>query len=274
MKIVALIENISEKENLLCEHGLSLYIETKDRRMLFDTGASGNFVKNACELGVDIESVDTVIISHGHNDHGGGLAAFLAANDKAQVYLHKDALCGYYAERPSGQSHYIGLDREVVKGGRFVFTKDGFALDSSITLFSNVKKEKLYPSANKSLFKDVGGQMQHDDFSHEQSCLIEEDGKRVLLAGCAHNGMANIIDKIYAEKGCMPTHVIGGMHLYNPSLKESEDPLKIKDLAEFLLQSGAMYYTGHCTGEQPYSMLKSLMKDKIEYLSTGNMLII
>ena len=274
MKIVTLIENTSPSAKLFCEHGLSLYIETKDHRMLFDTGASGNFIKNAHELGVDLQSVDMVIISHGHSDHGGGLSSFLKTNDKAKIYLHARALDYYYAQRPDSREQYIGLDRDVIKGGQFIFTIDGFVVDKSIQLFADVEKRRLYPSGNKSLFKEEGGKLVQDDFLHEQNCLIEEGGKKVLLAGCAHNGIANILDKVYEEKGCMPTHVIGGMHLYNPSLQESEDSSNIEELAKILLQTGAQYYTCHCTGEESYKKLKTIMGDKIEYLSTGSVLVI
>ena len=91
MKLVTLMENTTGREDLTCEHGLSLYIEACGKKILFDAGQTGAFADNAQKLGVDLKSVDLAILSHGHYDHSGGLMRFLQINDTAKVYVHKDA---------------------------------------------------------------------------------------------------------------------------------------------------------------------------------------
>ena len=91
MKIITLMENDSIDMNLKHAHGLSLYIEWKKHKILFDLGPNKHFYTNAKTLGIDIEEVDTVIISHGHFDHGIGLQTFLKHNDKAKIYLSDKA---------------------------------------------------------------------------------------------------------------------------------------------------------------------------------------
>ncbi|MFR0986450.1 MAG: MBL fold metallo-hydrolase [Frisingicoccus sp.] len=91
MKIVNLIENTEGCSGCASEHGLSFYIETK-HKLLVDTGATDAFVRNAKMLGVDLKAVDTVILSHGHYDHGGGLPAFIKINSKAKIYIRTAAL--------------------------------------------------------------------------------------------------------------------------------------------------------------------------------------
>ena len=99
MKIIALMENTAAVPDVLSEHGLSLYLEGKGHRILFDTGQSENFAVNAKRLGVDLAAVDLAILSHGHYDHGGGLKRFLELNQKAPVYLSVYAFEPHFNER-------------------------------------------------------------------------------------------------------------------------------------------------------------------------------
>ena len=102
MKIISLVDNISNKKGIGCEHGLSLYIETKEKKILFDTGASDLFLENAQKLGVDINDIDYAVLSHGHYDHGGGLKRFLEVNSTAEVIMKREAFEKYYTLRPNG----------------------------------------------------------------------------------------------------------------------------------------------------------------------------
>ena len=82
MRIVTLIENLVYKQGLTAEHGLSFYIETENRKILFDTGQSALFMQNAKTMDIDIREIDIVVVSHGHYDHTGGLHAFLLENKR------------------------------------------------------------------------------------------------------------------------------------------------------------------------------------------------
>ena len=113
-----------------------------------------------------------------------------------------------------------------------------------------------------------------DDFAHEQNLLIREKGKILLVAGCAHNGIVSIIDHIKLNGLPMPTHVIGGFHLYNKAANQFESPEIVQQIGEYLNESGAKFYTCHCTGIKPYEQLKAIMGDSISYLSTGDQLTI
>lgn len=275
MIIKVLAENTSSMANLGCEHGLSLYIKTKNTKVLFDTGASNLFFENAEKMKVELSKIDIAVLSHGHNDHGGGLKKFLELNSQAKIYVQEKAFGDYYAQRPNNEKKYIGLDRSLLTTKRFVFVGDRFKIDDELELFSAVKQEQLSPSGNKSLFRKQEQEYVLDDFEHEQNLVIKEDGNLVLLAGCSHNGIVNILAKFNEIYGRMPTHVIAGMHLYNPALDENEDVGKIRRISAFLLASKARFYTCHCTGLIPYIQLEELMgASKLSYLSTGNQLII
>lgn len=274
MIVKVLSENTSASEKLDSEHGLCLYIEMETHRLLFDTGASGLFAENAEKLGVDLTKVDLVVISHGHYDHGGGLKTFLSINSKAKVYLHQNAFEKHYANRPGGMKADVGLDEALLPNERFVFCDDHHDIDGDMKLFSGINGKRFIPSGNTDLFMKVGDAFVQDDFAHEQNLIISTSGKTLLIAGCAHNGIINIINQFKAEKGCLPDYVIGGFHLYNHGTKQNEAPDLVDEIGKFLLETHAQYYTCHCTGIESYNRLKAVMGEDIDYISTGNQLTI
>ncbi len=274
LQIRVLVENKSENKDLKSEHGLSLYIETKKHKVLFDTGASALFAENAEKMGIDLASVDLAVLSHGHYDHGGGLAVFLEKNKNAKVYLQAEAFGEHYANSISGEKKYIGLDQGLLPNERFVFTKETFVIDEELELFSGAEGELFCPSGNAQLFVRNKGVFEPDRFFHEQNLMIRESGKTVLVAGCAHNGIVNILEAYRKKYKNYPDFVIGGFHLYDRSFNKNEDPETVDAIGKYLLETGAMFYTCHCTGTESYNRLKSVMGDKIDYLSTGSQKIL
>lgn len=274
MIIKTLVENTSASEALGNEHGLSLYIETKHHKILFDTGASALFAENAIKMQIDLSKVDLAVISHGHYDHCGGLEAFLDMNSNAKIYLSKMAFGDYYSRRPDGEKKYIGIDKTLLPNDRFAFVEGQLVIDEELELFSGVNGTRLNPSGNKDLFIKDGESFILDDFSHEQNLIIKENGNTVLVAGCAHNGIVNILEHFHAGKKRLPSHVVGGFHLYNRSSDQYENPSVIAEIGSYLLSTGALFYTGHCTGVKAYEQLKSIMGERVNYLSTGSQLII
>ncbi|KNZ40740.1 MBL fold metallo-hydrolase [Acetobacterium bakii] len=270
MKIVTLTENTSVSEKYKNEHGLSFYIETETHKLLFDVGASGLFAENAEKLGIDLSKVDLLVISHGHYDHGGGLKTFLEINDKASIYLSRQSFENHYSDRGNGDKVYIGLDQELFSNKRFVFLESDFVIDDELCIFSKVQGDKYKSTANANLLMEKEGVLVCDDFSHEQNLIIRERDQVVLLAGCAHRGIVNILDHMALNYDMFPTTVIGGFHLYNRSRKKPETKELIENIGSELKKTQATYYTCHCTGEEPYQMLKTMLGDHVNYLATGS----
>ncbi len=274
MKIKTLSENTSISEEIGHEHGLSLYIETKKHKLLFDTGGNDLFAKNAQKMGVDIKEIDTVIISHGHYDHGGGLKTFLEVNSKAVIFLQEKAFDEHFANRSSGVKGYIGLDINLLPNERFHFVDKELQIDDELFLFSHVQGDQFIPAGNQDLFMIEDQELVPDNFVHEQNLLINEDQKKVLIAGCAHRGIVNILEHILREKSIEPDVVIGGFHLYNRASDQSEDPELVNGIAKALLEHKGKFYTCHCTGIKSYQLLKTIMIDRLDYLSAGSEILI
>ncbi|MEW9124533.1 MAG: MBL fold metallo-hydrolase [Thermotaleaceae bacterium] len=270
MIIKTLVENTSISKDFGNEHGLSLYIETKDHKILFDVGASELFLENSKKLNVDIADIDFLVISHGHYDHGGGLKVFFQENTTAEVFLHQQAFEKHYASRTNAKLESIGLEEELKQNKQIVLTSDRFFISKGIQVFSNIIQREPCPASNRGLFMEQNGQIAEDFFAHEQNLVIEEDGKTLLVTGCAHKGIINILKHFQDIKGHMPDYVIGGFHLFSRSSGGNEDLDTIDRIGNYLLATKAKYYTCHCTGIEPYNRLKAVMGDNIDYLSTGS----
>ncbi|SMP43248.1 MBL fold metallo-hydrolase [Anoxynatronum buryatiense] len=281
MRCVTLLENSALTDDLGAEHGLSLYIESDDFHLLFDMGATGLYAENAKKMGIDLGSVDAAVISHGHHDHGGGLAAFLRINDQARVYVNRYAFNQHFAKDGEGNTKYIGLDEHLQHHERLIFTGEEQVIREGFSLFAGASGEGFRPSGNESLLMEQGNELVADVFAHEQSLVIREVSKDVdsqgkpsekliMIAGCAHQGIDRIFNHFKSKWGRYPDIAIGGFHLHNRATGASESPERIRELAAFLMETGAVFYTGHCTGEEAYQLLKEIMGDRIHYLAGGS----
>lgn len=253
MKVTALIENTSCREDVFAEHGLSLYIETDEKKILFDMGQSDLFLKNAERLSVDLSKVDVAVLSHGHYDHGGGLRSFLEINKTAPVYLSRFA----FSECFNGSGKYIGLDKSIRNDERLIFVSDEPLTVGNMTIYSCNDKKRTFDLGSFGLTVMKDGKILPDDFRHEQYLLISENGKRVLISGCSHKGILNI------SEWFSPDVLIGGFHFSKLELTEV-----LENFAKMLGSTGTEFYTCHCTGEEQYRFMKKSMKN-LHYLSAG-----
>ncbi len=265
MRISAVAENVS-RCGLPVEHGLSLWVEACGRRFFFDLGQGALFAENARAMGIDACEAEFAVISHGHYDHGGGIGKFLEINPKAPVYLHRNAFADCFSLKENGPK-YIGLDKGLQGNPRLILTDGALEISEGLILFSGCEGNDFFSPANKRILKKVGGRLIRDDFEHEQSLIVSEGGRRVLLAGCAHSGLLNIIRRAEGIIGEPITDAVTGLHLTGVS-----DKSFIEGFARKLAKLSLRIHTCHCTGLDAYDRLKALLGGRIAYLSCGDCL--
>ncbi len=269
MKIITLVENTEGAENCIAEHGLSLYIETEKHKLLLDAGQTDAAVKNAAVLGIDLSAVDTVILSHGHYDHSGGIMPFSELNRTARIIMQRKAVEPHYnCER------YNGIDKAILELPNVVLADGDMKLDDELFLFSGITGRRCFPQGNRKLMRIQDGEKVPDDFAHEQCLVITQEGKKWLLSGCAHNGILNIIDRYREIFGDAPDYVISGFHMMKRDGEHTdEEKAVIIETARELSKMNTVFYSGHCTGLPAFEMMKEIMGDKLVALHSGQRVI-
>lgn len=259
LKYTVLMENESSLENVNAEHGLSLYIEANNYKILFDAGQSSTFLENASKLGIDISKIDFLILSHGHYDHTGGVEEFLKINTKAKVVYKNEIF-----ENKWNAAKYIGVqfkqdilkDRSVIAYNKYEVVPDVFVMTEIPVLYD-------FDTHFNSLFIKKGIAKKPDTFADELFIVIKKDQKINIITGCAHRGITNIISTaLKAFPGMEIESVTGGFHLS----KETE-MLKEKICTIIDQFKPEIVYPMHCTGVGSMKYLKSV---KSRYLHTGD----
>ncbi|MBI9063974.1 MAG: MBL fold metallo-hydrolase [Marinilabiliaceae bacterium] len=235
MKLSILTENTAGGK-FKAEHGLSYLIEYDEQKILFDTGHSDVFIKNASQLGIDIQSaVDTVVLSHGHWDHGDGLRYI----ENKTLITHPGAFIKRY--RRNGQQN-IGLaisNDELGKKFNVITTSNPYSITPNIIYLGSIPRDNNFEAQSTSFVDEK----QKDDFVPDDSALaIKYNNELVLISGCAHAGICNTIE--YAKKVSGLTRikaVIGGFHLKSANKQTN------KTIDYLRSNSVELLYPSHCT---------------------------
>jgi len=285
MKVTVLVENSSGAcPGVLPEFGLSLLIEGSFGTVLLDTGSTGRFAQNADALGVDLAAVDWLVLSHGHSDHGGGLATFLARNDHAPIVLRRDADRPHYGTLAPGLpdllhrtrlvTRDISLDAGVLRGAaeRLRWVDTDTALVPGLRVLASIPRVHPLPAGDRFLLERQGARLVPDDFRHELALVVFERDEAVLFSGCAHLGVLNLLEAARRDLPGVPIRaVVGGFHLVLPRSERMAHPrAEVVALARALReQVKGPIVTGHCTGAEAFSVLAEELGPKLRALSTG-----
>lgn len=268
--ITTLVEDTACGPVLSGEHGLSFWIEYGDRRVLFDTGQTGLLLENARTLGVDLSKADAIVLSHGHYDHTGGLAAVLDIALRAIVYMHPAALLPKFA-RKGTESRAIGMSDSTKKrilahaqDKRVVWTENPTEVMPGLFVTGQIPRNTD--------FEDVGGAFYVDENCHKADALPDDQAVflhtprgLVILVGCSHAGVVNTLDYIVklSEQRQIDS-VVGGMHL----LSASQGRIR-KTANAFQSYNVRNIGLAHCTGADAAQQIRDAFPDRCFLYSTG-----
>ena len=268
MKLTILTDNnVLQSKNFHAEHGLSFYIEVDDKKILFDTGYSDVFLKNALKMGINLLDLDYIVLSHGHYDHTWGLSHYLSFYTSAlkqkqnikkpTILTHPDTFNEKFDDELGEIGSMISLEK-LKKNFDVRLSKEPLWITENLVFLGEIPRINDF-EAKESIGKVCKNNSYEDDYINEDSAMTYKSDKGlVIITGCSHSGICNITD--YAKKVCNNneiTDIIGGFHLINLA----EDRLfKTEDY--FLKQKIPKMHPCHCTNLSAKSNLSRHLKIK------------
>jgi 7,8-dihydropterin-6-yl-methyl-4-(beta-D-ribofuranosyl)aminobenzene 5'-phosphate synthase len=271
--ITVLVENSVQSRGLLAEHGLACHLQVGKHSLLFDTGQSDLLLRNAHALQVRLEEIEAIVLSHGHNDHTGGLEAVRAAAQNAKLFLHPAALGPKFTRNPDGSSRPLGMDGASSitfhnADERVVWTTKPTEVLDGIFVTGEIPRQNDFEDTGGPFFLDPGC-AQLDPLRDDQALFFDTPKGLVVLLGCAHAGVVNTLAYVRQFTGGRPVHtLLGGLHLLAASagrMEKTLSALRDWDIREFVL--------GHCTGMAALARLWTAFPQRCSSCATGGRLV-
>lgn len=279
VEITVLVEDTVHQARMRAEHGLSLHINAGGYRMLFDTGASALFLGNAKNLGLHLNELDTLVLSHNHYDHTGGVeflidlygsvpSIFAHPKTFRQSYARPKAggeeRSGAAAARTFGFPYPLGLEGLQKRGIELTTNREPLEIHKNIWLSGEVPRNCPYEDVGKKFFLDPQ-LTQVDDLIDDQALIINADRGLIVISGCCHSGLVNTLEAAASLFPGTPVWaVVGGFHLLEADakrIKRSVEHLKSLNPREVI--------AGHCTGFDALCSLRRAFGESFRRLSVG-----
>lgn len=272
-KITVLCENTVYGLGFVGEHGFAALVEIPGHTILFDTGQGLGLIQNSLRLKKDLKDVSRVVLSHGHSDHVGGLLAFLGVKGPCPVTAHPEVFRERFRLLPSGAGEKKPLSNGMpwpqsyltTRGARFDWQRDFTQIAPNVFITGEVPRKTAFEQGSPRLVVSRNGGFVQDPFLDDFSMVLKTSRGLVVVLGCAHAGVVNILDHATAKTGEKRVYaVLGGTHL-GLSPQSQLNP-SIEALKEFNIELLAV---SHCTGQAPMARLAFEFGDRFAFGSVG-----
>ena len=273
LKITTLIENMPDDAGILeFEHGFSVLIDQEGNRVQFDTGQTGAFVKNAEHLGLNLETLDAVVLSHGHYDHTGGMPTLLEnLKRKTPFYIGREFFLPKYKRLEDDSYKYNGnpFPQELLMGKNspaevHIVEDDVIVLSKTMVLFKNFSRVTDFEKVNPKFYIKTDAGYEPDLFADEIALGIITENGLVLVVGCSHVGIVNILEHVKQKMNLPVAAVLGGTHLV-----EAEDVRLTKTVEALKGYNIKKIAVSHCTGEEGIKRLRKEFPEVFVLNNTG-----
>jgi 7,8-dihydropterin-6-yl-methyl-4-(beta-D-ribofuranosyl)aminobenzene 5'-phosphate synthase len=267
--ITVLVEDRSDFQGLRPEHGLSLLLEIKGEKWLFDAGQSGLVVENARNLGIDLSEMDGIILSHGHYDHTGGLKSVLGETGDIPVYAHPGIFRERFSRNKYGRTKPVGLpfSRDLLEksGARFSLSAAGREIYPGIYLSGEIPRRTSFERGDPFLVIRDEKRYLADPFIDDQFLTIDCDDGVIMITGCCHAGLINSLMEVRElHPGKRIKAIVGGLHL-----RAADQTMLAKIIGALEPFAPEEIIAGHCTGPAAESYMASAFGRRFHEMKTG-----
>jgi 7,8-dihydropterin-6-yl-methyl-4-(beta-D-ribofuranosyl)aminobenzene 5'-phosphate synthase len=274
-RITILCENLVGKRVGSGEHGFSAFIETSRGNYLFDTGSGYSVVANSLALDKDLRTVRKIFLSHGHYDHTGGLPEVLKLKGSVDVHVHPDVFIDrihVFKENEKEIKRFVGIPfkRTYLEflGAKFILNSDLAEVEKGMFLTGEVPKRTSFEKPDPRLFSEMNGRYTPDAISDDQSLILNTERGLVLILGCAHSGLINILNHVTGKMREERFYaILGGTHLDFLAPEQLEETIKVLRKMD-IERIGA----AHCTGMRAAFRLQQEFGERFFYGCVGSVL--